>query len=368
MLSPHLARLLAGMAWLLALLPAAAAETFYQGKQLVLLVNFAQGGPSDAEARLLARHLAKHVVGSPSTIVHNMSGSSGAVGANWLASAAAPDGLIVGYFSGIASMRALGDPTLSEAAAALTFISAGPGVSVTYARTDIGGSLKKPGDILKRKEFWVGGIAPGNDRDVRLRMQLDLIGARYGYISGYAGASEARQAFQRGDIQVFIEPLRAYRAAIEPGPVSAGLAMPLWFDPLDDGETFSRSAEADGVPALTFTDFLIQARGELPKSQLFEAWRLMNHIGTTFQRLLVMPPNTPAAAIKALQKAIQRLDEDAAFKEDALKTLKFVPTFVVDDRTAALFRQVVEPAPALQAFIRDYVAKVKADAPKKPAP
>ena len=85
----------------------ARADTFFQGKQLVVLVNFDQGGPTDAEGRLLARHLSRLIGGNPSVVVQNMAGSNGAVAANWLANAAASDGLILGYFTGIASMRAL---------------------------------------------------------------------------------------------------------------------------------------------------------------------------------------------------------------------------------------------------------------------
>src|SRR6202044_1939520 len=37
-----------------------AEEPFYQGKRLTLLINFAPGGPTDVEGRLLAKHIAKH--------------------------------------------------------------------------------------------------------------------------------------------------------------------------------------------------------------------------------------------------------------------------------------------------------------------
>ena len=38
------------------------AETpFYQGKTLTVLINFATGGPTDIEGRLVARFLGKHI-------------------------------------------------------------------------------------------------------------------------------------------------------------------------------------------------------------------------------------------------------------------------------------------------------------------
>ena len=333
---------------------AAAADSFYQGKQLVVLVNFAQGGPTDAEGRLVARHLSRHVGGNPSVIVHNMSGSNGAVAANWLANAAAPDGLILGYFTGIASMRALADPILSPSVARLGFVAAGPGIGVAYARTDIGGAIKKPGDLLAKRDFWVGGLRSDSDRDMRLRMQLDLLRVKHQYQPGFATMADARQAFQRGEIQVLIEPITAYRGTIEPGLVASGQALPLWFDPLDDGEAFTRSPEADNLAALTFTDFLIQTKGELPKSKLFDAWRLVNQMATLFQRIVVTAPGTPEAAIESLQKALLKMADDAAFKDDAIKSIKQVPSYVAGARTAGLFRHVVEPTPEMQALIRSY--------------
>ena len=42
--------------------PSLAAETpFYQGKNVIFLINFAAGGPTDIEGRIVARHLAKHI-------------------------------------------------------------------------------------------------------------------------------------------------------------------------------------------------------------------------------------------------------------------------------------------------------------------
>ena len=334
------------------------ADNFYQGKQLVVLANFAPGGPTDAEARLIARNLARVVVGSPAVIVQNMGGANGAVAANWLANAAAPDGLILGYFSGIASMRALGDPILDANVAKLAFAAAGPGIAVAYGRSDIGGGIKKASDLIGKKDLWIGGLRPDSDRDIRLRMQLDLLGMKYNYQPGFASIADARQAFQRGEIQVLLEPITAYRTAIEPVLVDTGRALPLWLDPLDDGRAFTRSLEADNLPALTFTDLLVKVRGALPTSEMFEAWRLVNQMGTVFQRVLVMAPGAPQPAIDALRKAIGKLAEDPAFKEDALKSLKQVPSYLTDENTAVLFKRVADPEARLQAFLKKYIEQV----------
>jgi tripartite-type tricarboxylate transporter receptor subunit TctC len=81
--------------------PALAAQApFYQGKNIIFLINFSAGGPTDIEGRIVARHLAKHIPGNPTVIVQNMAGAGGVTGINFLGEAAKKDALTVGYFTG----------------------------------------------------------------------------------------------------------------------------------------------------------------------------------------------------------------------------------------------------------------------------
>src|SRR5262245_19937151 len=52
--------------------PAAAADDFYAGKQIAIIVGAGVGGGYDLQARLAARHLGKHIPGKPAIIVQNM--------------------------------------------------------------------------------------------------------------------------------------------------------------------------------------------------------------------------------------------------------------------------------------------------------
>src|SRR5215470_8569116 len=72
--------------------PAAAQEPFYKGKRLTLVINFAPGGPSDIEGRLLAKHIVKHIDGQPLVIVQNKDGAGGLVGTNFLGEVGPRDG------------------------------------------------------------------------------------------------------------------------------------------------------------------------------------------------------------------------------------------------------------------------------------
>ena len=86
----------AAFAVLLALAPAAmAADPYYQGKRLTVLVNYAAGGPTDIESRVFARHIGKHIPGNPTVVVQNRPGGGGVTGSNYMAAAAPKDGTVI---------------------------------------------------------------------------------------------------------------------------------------------------------------------------------------------------------------------------------------------------------------------------------
>jgi tripartite-type tricarboxylate transporter receptor subunit TctC len=81
----------------LALAPAAAQESFYQGKTVRVIVTTTPGGGFDFYARLFARHLPRHIPGRPRMIVQNMPGGGGTVGTNYVFNIAKPDGLTISH-------------------------------------------------------------------------------------------------------------------------------------------------------------------------------------------------------------------------------------------------------------------------------
>src|SRR3954462_8532217 len=74
----------------------APAEDFYQGKTISLFVGNGAGGGYDQYARLLARHMGKHIPGEPAMVVKNQPGAGGITMANALYATAPRDGLTIG--------------------------------------------------------------------------------------------------------------------------------------------------------------------------------------------------------------------------------------------------------------------------------
>ena len=78
------------------LLAQSAAENFFRGKSIRLLVGTTTGGGYDLVARLLAAHMGRHVPGNPAFVVENMTGAGSLAMMNYLYNRAPRDGTVMG--------------------------------------------------------------------------------------------------------------------------------------------------------------------------------------------------------------------------------------------------------------------------------
>src|SRR6478752_7044585 len=69
---------------------------FYRGKTVNVLIGVGVGGEYDLQARLVARHIGKHIPGNPLVVPQNMTGAGGIKMANYLFTQAARDGTNIG--------------------------------------------------------------------------------------------------------------------------------------------------------------------------------------------------------------------------------------------------------------------------------
>ena len=69
---------------------------FYRGKTVNVLIGVGVGGEYDLQARLVARHIGKHIPGNPNVVAQNMTGASGIKMTNYLYVQAPRDGTAIG--------------------------------------------------------------------------------------------------------------------------------------------------------------------------------------------------------------------------------------------------------------------------------
>src|SRR5258708_7489385 len=64
---------------------------FYKDKTIRIIVGFTSGGLYDQYARILARHMGKHIPGNPNIIVQNMPGAGSLSATNYVYGVGKPD-------------------------------------------------------------------------------------------------------------------------------------------------------------------------------------------------------------------------------------------------------------------------------------
>lgn len=330
---------------------------FYKGKTLTIVINFAAGGPTDIEGRLIGRHLGKHIAGQPLVVVNNMPGAGGVIGNNYLGEVAKPDGLTMGFFTSQFFNLLVADPTLRVDLGKFIYVASIEGVAVAYARKDLPPGLREPRDIVKTRSLKAGGLSINSAKDVRFRLQLDLLGVAHQYVTGYNSNSDARLALERNEIQFFTEGMPAYRSVIEPNMVKNGVVIPLYHDELvtADGELLS-SKEAPDL--LTFAQLYQQINGRLPSGPLWEALKVIN-MGQVMQRVALLPPGSPPAAVDALKQAFTSLLKDQEFAAEFKKVTRSEPRYRVGMDGGKLVARLMQAPAEVKNLIRQYTEPKK---------
>jgi tripartite-type tricarboxylate transporter receptor subunit TctC len=337
---------------------ARADEPFYQGKRLTLLINFAPGGPTDVEGRLLAKHIVKHIDGNPLLIVQNKDGASGMVGATYLGEIGARDGTIFGYLTGTAWNAVIDPAAFRVDFASYEFIGAQSGNAVYYMRADTPPGIKAPADLMRAQNLIVGGLGADSSKDLLERLTFDMLGLQYRYVTGYRSSNTARLALENGEINVHSESTPGYFGVVEPSLVKTGKVMPLWYDATYDGKTFAPIKAMAGKTIMTFPEFYQAVKGGTPSGPLWEAYKTNLLVDAQMLRLVAMPPGAPPAAVAALRKAVLALNDDKDYAADAMTAMQFVPHYEVGAALDQTVRQRLSIPPDMRSFITAYMKKV----------
>ena len=190
-------------ATLLLLLPAAAPAQspaeFYKGKNVDLYIGYSVGGGYDVYARMVARHIGKHIPGNPTIVPKNMEGAGSLRLVNWLYNVAPKDGSVFATIGrGTAFNPILGIPGAQFEGPKFTWIgSANDEVSVC-ATWHTSGVTKF--DELMAKEIAVGGTGASDDTVQFPRVLNGVLGTKMKIVSGYPGGNDAVLAMERGEV------------------------------------------------------------------------------------------------------------------------------------------------------------------------
>jgi tripartite-type tricarboxylate transporter receptor subunit TctC len=173
-------------------------EDFYRNRTVAVVIGYSVGGGYDTYARVLARHMGRHIPGNPTLVPQNMPGAGSLKAANYLAGVAPKDGSTFGIVGrGLAMEPLLGGANFD--AVKLTWVG-----SITNETSVCGAwhlSPVKKWDDIFAAEFKVGGNGSGSDPDVFALVMRNIFGARIKLITGYPGSSDINLAIERGEIE-----------------------------------------------------------------------------------------------------------------------------------------------------------------------
>jgi tripartite-type tricarboxylate transporter receptor subunit TctC len=180
---------------------AIAQEAFYKAKTVRIVVGFSAGGGYDAYARVIARHMGKYIPGSPSVIVENMAGAGSMIAANHIYSAAKPDGLGIGHFSGgLFYQELMGQQGVQFESRKYEYIGAPFQDNFVMGFSKASGITSVEKWLAATTPVKVGGQAPGAANDDLPKILKATLGLPTQVVSGYKGSAEIRLAVNGGEV------------------------------------------------------------------------------------------------------------------------------------------------------------------------
>jgi tripartite-type tricarboxylate transporter receptor subunit TctC len=282
-----------------------AATPFYEGKSIRIVVGFSAGGGYDAYARVLSRHMGRHLPGNPAIVVDNMTGAGSLVSANYMYKVAKPDGLTIGHFNGgLFFNQVMKQPGIEFDAQKFEYIGGAVKEETAFAFSKSSGITSIEKWLAAKTPVKMGGTAPGAFApDNVIRVVKAALGLPVQLVTGYKGTADIRLAVENGELAGsswgWASMRSTWRKSLETGDVVVVLqAVPKAFHDLPK------------IPLAI----------NLAKTE--EARQLIDlgiHSPSIFARPFVLPPSTPKDRLETLERAFQETLRDKEFLAEAEK-------------------------------------------------
>jgi tripartite-type tricarboxylate transporter receptor subunit TctC len=312
----------------LATQPATAQDSI--DRPITVYVAGTAGGGIDLYARLVSRHIGRHVPGKPTVTVQVMPGAGGIRAANFLAEQAPRDGTAIATFAGGPILEPLiGARNPGYDMSAFTWLGAitkDIGLCMAWGTTPF-----KTIDDVKRQQMVVAGTGAGSDTDTWPIVLNEVLGTRFKLVTGYLGSQETILAIERGEAHG--------RCVFSHSALK--IAKPDW---LRDKKinvllltALNASPDFPGVPAVV--DLVTKPEDR----QLLE---LM--VGpTAMARPFVAPPALPASKATLLRRAFDATMQDPEFRAEAARLQADLAPTAGEDVQKLVARLYATPRPVI---------------------
>lgn len=291
--------LLAVLAFALGSLPASAdpIADFYKGKTVTVLIGVGVGGEYDLHARLVARHLGKHIPGNPTIVPQNMTGAGGLLMANYLYEVAPKDGTTIGMLgNNFPAQQAVGTRGIKFDSARYGWIgSISPTVETmaTWKTTGV-----RTLDEAKQKEVVAGATGRGAITYTLPAMLNELAGTKFKIVTGYQGGNAVNLAMERGEVGARNNTWSSWK-----------VTKRAWLDNKDIHVLVQAGPKAADLDAPTIEEVLKNENDRKVAMLIVSGTRLGRPLGT--------PPGVPPERLKALREAFLAVMKDPEFLKEA---------------------------------------------------
>ncbi|MBX9758568.1 MAG: hypothetical protein K2Y29_07290 [Beijerinckiaceae bacterium] len=268
--------------------PSAADESaFYKGRQVNLIIAAAVGGGYDLYGRIVARHIGRHIPGSPNVVAQNMLGGGGNTGAGYVYATAPKDGSVIGAATAGVVLDAilLDKARINHDPRKFKWLgSAASDQMVCVVNKD---SKATSFSDAFSSEILIG-VSGGTTRDYP-QMLNKVLGTRFKLIMGYPGTRDVHLAMERKEVD----------GVCGMSFVSIQSQRPEWLK--EDGVRFLVQEGATDEPQLSArkVPLTVDFAKEPEQRQVME----MLYNQNIFLRPFMVAPETPPARVAALRKA-----------------------------------------------------------------
>jgi tripartite-type tricarboxylate transporter receptor subunit TctC len=172
---------------------------FYRGKTVNVLIGVGVGGEYDLQARLVARHIGKHIPGNPTVVVKNMPGAGGIVAGNHLYNAAERDGTVIACVQNNVPFEPLYGTKQAQYDATKFNWLGSPSTEVALITVWHTTPVNTVEDA-KTYELKLGSSGANSTPSFYARLASEALGVKIKLVVGYPGQNEALLAMERGEI------------------------------------------------------------------------------------------------------------------------------------------------------------------------
>jgi tripartite-type tricarboxylate transporter receptor subunit TctC len=270
---------------------------FYKGKTLNVLIGVSAGGEYDLHARIVARHIGKHIPGNPSVVPQNMTGAAGVTMTNYLYNVAAKDGTYIGMIqNGMPIAQVLGTPNLKFDTGQFQWIGSISPTVETLALWHTAGA--KTLEEARQKEISIGTTGRGTITTTFPRLFNEFAGTKFKIISGYPGGNDINLAMQRGEVGGRNNTWSSWKATKRDWLANKEIVIIGYAGP--------QPKDLPGIPNLE----------ALAKND--DDRRIISLLisGTKLGRPLAAMPGVPVDRVDAIRKAFMATMSDPEFRKD----------------------------------------------------